>query len=306
MPITETGRGRVLLVSMQREHSQLMADVMGTDDQRVIEAATQLLTDAPGGPEASHLLMGGKAALRLRRISDAAILLYHALRVVEPGTALWAEILVNRCVACAHHGYYLDAVDAGNEFLGNMEVISPQQRAKWLPKVHHALALCHHRMGDYRLAAKHFRMAADGYTVPVETAVALCDLAWALALAGDADAGEIALHDVNQAALTEAAWSVFHGTTAVVLYHQGRYCEAQAAGDRAEASVQGQDASSSPLLELRFWRSRIAWELGDRAVAGTLALHVAMRAESAFNVAMRNRANDWLVDMMKQGGIRGA
>lgn len=156
---------------------QLVTDIHSTDDDRIVEAAKHLLALTEfGSPAGVYLLAGGKAALRKGRISDAVVLLYRAIKVSEPGTLVWGEIMVNRAVACLRHGYYPDAIDAGTTFLTALPTL-PSEAYRWAPVAHHAVGQAADRMGDFHKAAYHHQMAADGYSDPLWKMKSVCN--WA-------------------------------------------------------------------------------------------------------------------------------
>lgn len=290
--------------------AQLVTDVQSGDDLRIIEAAEKLLAMGDyGNPAGTYCLTGGKAALRKRKTADAVVLLYHGLKAVEPFTLLWGELLVNRAIACAHHGYFPDAIQAGGLFLNHVHSL-PQQAEKWVPYVHHAVGLAEHRMQRPSQAAEHYRLAAELYTVPTERVAALVDLAYDLAICGEPDKGEEALNCVDHGVLTELGDLGnfgFHMASAVVRHFQGRYEDALATANKAKEIAQGrEDDWAMPLTELHLWMSKMYWNLGDRYHAGAWALHAAYHAELKRLIALAQEANDWICEIMSQGGIRNA
>ncbi|HEY3368008.1 MAG TPA: hypothetical protein VGK74_23350 [Symbiobacteriaceae bacterium] len=288
------------------DRAQLIADLKSDDDIRIIEAAKRLLAIGDyGTPAGIVCLAGGKAALRKWKTADAVVLLYRGLKVVTPRTALWGDLLVNRATACAHHGHYPDAIEAGEVFLQAVDSLPPGAE-RWVPFVHHAVGLAYHRMRDPQQAAYHYRMAAEKHWVPRERADALCDLAYAEALCGHPDKGDEALARVDQGVFNALGVFGYHATCAVVLYFQRRYDEALSEARKAEELAQGkEDEWAIPLTELHIWLSKIYWGLGDRYHAGAWGLHAAVHAEMKRLFALADEANNWLQEIMEQGGVRG-
>ncbi|HWI53899.1 MAG TPA: hypothetical protein VNT01_17305 [Symbiobacteriaceae bacterium] len=291
---------------MHQDRERLLADMQSANDSLIVEAAKALMEIGEyGSPAGTYLLAGGQAALRLRRLADAVVLLYHGLLVAEPNTLVWAEILVNRAIACSRHGFYHDAITAGEEFLAVLEAL-PSRAQTWVPHTHHAIGLAYDRLQQYSKAVPHHRIAAEMYPDPVRHMYSTCDLAYSLALSGDVPGADQVLSTV--VAVDEAtAQFVFHSTTALVRYHQGRYSEAVAAGDRADSLATGnEEAWALPHAELRYWLSRATWETGDRYRAAKLGLYAALVAHHRWHLTLRDAANAWLAEMLSKGGILNA
>lgn len=237
---------------------QWLNDMHSTSDEAIVQAAKGLMVLGEyGNPTGIHLLEGGKAALRLWRLADASVLLFHGLRVVQPHTMVWMEILANRATACAQFGLWPCAIDAGEQFLAAVGEL-PEAR-KWLPHVHHAIGFSHDRLKQHAVAAQHFRIAAEMYVDADRRAEATADYAYALTFSGQAEeAGRV----LSQAPEGKSPYAKFvlSGTTAIVRHHQGRYEESVAAGEQAEALAQdNEDAWAVSLAEVRYWISRAVW-----------------------------------------------
>jgi hypothetical protein len=96
-------------------------------------------------------------------------------------------------------------------------------------------------------------------------------------------------------------------TTSLIRYHQHRFDEAVSSAERAYALAAGKEELwASPLAELRYWHSRAAWELGNRHQAAALALRAALSAEELRLIDLRDKANDWLAEILYKGGIHSA
>lgn len=291
---------------MHQDRERRLADMQSANDSLIVEAAKGLMELGEyGTPAGTYLLAGGQAALRLRRLADAVVLLYHGLLVAQPKTALWAEILVNRAIACSRHGFYDDALAAGEEFLAVVETL-PSRAQAWVPHTHHAMGLAHDRLRQYDKAVPHHRIAAELYPDAVRRMYSACDLAYSLALSGDVLSADHVLSTVVP--VDEATAKFVHcSTTALVRYQQGRYTEAVAAGDLAEALAAGnEDAWALPYAELRYWLSRATWETGDRYRAAKLGYYAALVAHHRWHLTLRDAANAWLAEMLSKGGILNA
>lgn len=287
-------------------HQRLLADMHSNDDATVLAAATKLLELGEyGTPVGTYLLKAGKAALRQRRLADAVVLLYHGLKVAEPQSLLWAELLANRAIACAQHGLYPNAIQEGNQFLGLVDAL-PEMR-RWLPYVHHAIGFAHDHLQRYSEAARHFGLALDRYTDPLERDSARCDLASALAMSGQAGEAARVLDQVNVVAMTGLSQFGYFFTLTVVRTVQGRFAEAVDAGDRAEALAEGQEEKwATPLAELRLWLSKAVWACGNRHRSAILALQAAVMAQEQHHLALCDAATDWLAEIRDRGGVRNA
>jgi tetratricopeptide (TPR) repeat protein len=285
---------------------QLLDDVKSELGEVVLAAAKGLLELGEyGQPAGIYLLKGGKAALGVGRLADAVVLLYHGLRVAEPNTKLWADLLVNRASACAHHGFYRDAITAGEQFLGMLDNLPPEA-STYIPYAHHAVGFAWDKLKEHTKAATHFRMAVETYQDPDQRAISACDLAWALTLSGQAEAAEHVLSQVPDSQDSFATF-VLSGTAALVHYHRGRFAEAAAAAERAEALAFGNETTwANSLAEVQYWLSRSAWELGDRYRAAAVALRVAVVADQHWNLDLRDQASAWLAEIMDKGGIQNA
>jgi tetratricopeptide (TPR) repeat protein len=285
---------------------RLLADMQSGDDAAIVAAVQELLTLGEyGEPSGTYLLTGGRAALRLGHLADAVVLLYHGLRVAAPGSLTWAELLVNRAVACSRHGFYQDAINAGEQFLAAIDAL-PSKARDWIPHSRHAMGLAHDRLHQYDKAVPHHRVAAETYPDPTRRTHSLCDLAYSLALSGDSTGADHVLSSVEvfDAPVTQF---VYYSTTTVVLWHQGRHGDAVAAGARAEAlAADNEGAWALPLAELRYWLSRAVWDMGDRHRAAALALCAAVVAHEHWHFALQDAANAWLTEIMAKGGIGNA
>ncbi|HEY3367167.1 MAG TPA: hypothetical protein VGK74_19095 [Symbiobacteriaceae bacterium] len=290
--------------TQSEDRVKLVGELESNDDPRIVEAAKKLLALGDHGtPAGTYCLAGGKAALRLGRLADAVVLLYRGLKVAEPDTLLWAEMLVNRVIACSRHGFYRDAIEAGEQFTAAVKALP--DAARWLPHVHHAVGFAHDRLREYPEAAHHFRLAVESYAEPARRDSARCDLASALAMSGHADEGASILAEVDRDGLTMRHQFTFFATAAVVRYHQGQYPEALAAAEQAEALAVSQDDSwVVPLAELQLWISKIVWELGDSFRSGVVGLHVAVVAQQRLQLALSQEATDWLAEIMARGGVK--
>jgi tetratricopeptide (TPR) repeat protein len=286
---------------------RLLADLNSGNDSAGVSAALELLALGDyGDPVGTYLLQGGKAALRKDRLADAVVLLYHGARVAHPGTLLWGELLVNRALACCRFGYCPDAIKDGSRFLESVDELPLAARA-WIPHAHHAIAQGYDRMRKYDRAVPHHRAAADGFADPTLKANSQCSLAYSLAISDQAGEAERVLAGVHCTDLPEYYQFVHAGTRAIVLYHLGRFDESLEAGETAERLARGhEDEWVVPVAEVRYWMSRSAWRQGDRYRSAALALDAAVRAESRFNMALRDMAADWLEQILDQGGIQGA
>ncbi len=286
--------------------TRYVADVLSGSDEAVVTAAKCLITLGEYGSHAGEYpLAGGKAALRLGRLADAVVLLHQGLRVAEPNSLVWADLLVNRAVACAHHGFYPDAITAANKFLDVLPAL-PATAVGWVPYAHHALGLAHDRLQQYGKAVPHHRLALESYADPVRRAQAAADLAYSLTLSGNADDADVVLAQVPDVEDPFTRF-VLRGTLAIVRYCQRRFADAVVEAERAEAiSVGHEDLWASPLAEVRYWLSRAVWELGDRCRAAALALHAAVVADQRWNLALRDAASDWLTLILEKGGLRDA
>ncbi|HEY3366702.1 MAG TPA: hypothetical protein VGK74_16755 [Symbiobacteriaceae bacterium] len=284
---------------------QGVADLHSTSDEARVAAAKGLLQLGEfGTPAGTHLLAGAKAALRLWRLADAVVLTYHGLKVVQPQTMLWADMLANRAIACARHGFYSEAISAGEQFLKAVEALPAA--AQWLPYVHHAMGLAHDCLQQYADAAFHHRLATELHVDPVERAIAASDLAYSLARSGNAAEADRVLSQVADVGNPFASF-VVACTTTLVRYHQRRHAEAVTAGKAATALAAGQeDAWAVPVAELHYWMSKAVWELGDGFHAAAWALHAAVVAEERFQLALSKAATEWLAEIMDRGGIRDA
>lgn len=287
--------------------SRLVADLDQENGETVLDATRELLALGEyGSPVGAYPLKGAKAALKRGHLADAVVLLFHGLRVAESGTMVWAELLVNRAVACAHHGFYPDAIDAATTFLNRLPELEPAATA-WVPHAHHALGFTHDRLRQYDQAIAHHRWALDAYQDPILKSNAGCDLAYSLALSGRPAEGLAVLIGVPVERLSGLSLVGYYGTLAIVRHCLGEHSEAVAAGERAEAHAAGNDELMAiPLAEVRYWMAQSAWHLGDRYRAAALALRAAVMADSHWNIHLRDAASDWLADIMNKGGIVGA
>ncbi|HYF93423.1 MAG TPA: hypothetical protein VD969_14515 [Symbiobacteriaceae bacterium] len=270
----------------------------------VVDAAKRLLELGElGSPAGTFSLMGGKAAIGVGRLADAVVLLYHGLRVAEPNTKVWAELLVNRAIACAHHGFYLDAICAGEQFLALTDSL-PADTATFIPYAHHAVAFAQDRRKEYLRAVAHYRRAAELHADPVQRAITTSDLAYALILAGQTDDADAILSRA-EACEDRFATFVLACTTTLLRYHQGHFSDAFGASQRAESLACGNEKLwANPLAELWYWQSRIVWEMGDRRSSAALALRASVKASELWNLGLRDKADEWLAELLDKGGIR--
>ena len=285
---------------------QLLQGVDSGADETVVTSATELLELGElGCPAGTYLLAGGKAALRLGRLADAVVLLYHGLRVAEPNTKVWADLLVNRATACSQHGFYRDAIASGEQFL-QLAAQLPAETSPFLPYAHHAVAFAYDRLKDFGRAATHYRMAVYLYQDPIQRSIATCDLAYALVFSGALRDAELVLSEVVESDNAYASF-VLACTTTVVRFYQARLSDALAASQRAEGLALGKEQLwANPLAELAYWQSRVVWELGDRHRSAALAFRAAVAADQLWNLDLRDTASDWLAEIMDKGGIHGA
>jgi tetratricopeptide (TPR) repeat protein len=295
---------------VQTDRERLLTDIHSEDHATALEAARGLLKHGDFGmPAGTYLLTGAKAALHLGRLADAVVLTYHGLKVAQPNTVVWAEMLANRAVACSRHGFYYDAIAAGQQFLAAAEAFP--EFAKWRPWAHHAIGLSHDRLHEYGQAVPHHRQAAETYSDPASRVNSTCDLVYSLTLSGEVDQADQALSQVQDVQEPLARF-VVHATTALVRYHQGRHVEAMLAGNRAEAVANENQAETAegsvwelPLAELRYWVSHAAWETGDRYRAAALAWWTAIIADKRRHYRLLDAANEWLAEIVKKGGVLG-
>lgn len=282
---------------------RMLEGIHSESTEAVIAAAKGLLELGDyGQPAGIYLLKGGKAALGAGRLADAVVLLYHGLRVAEPGTKVWADLLVNRASACARHGFCRDAISSGQQFLAAVETL-PAETRMYIPYAHHAMGFAYDKLKDHAMAAAHFRNAVETYEHPHQRTIAACDLAWALTLSGQVEAAE---HVLTQAEDSKNSFATFvlTGTTALVHYHQRRFAEAVAVAERAEAlAIGNEDTWATSLAEVQYWLSRAVYALGDRYRAAALALRVAVVADQHWDLDLRDRASGWLTEIMDKGGL---
>lgn len=285
--------------------AQLVTDIRSAEDDRIIDAARQLLALGEyGDPRGTYLLEGGKAALRAGRKSDAVILLYHAMKVSIPGTLTWGETMVNRAVACVGHAYYPDAIAAGKAFLDALPHLPPEAE-KWAAVAHHSLGQALDRMSDHHGAAGHHRTAAEQYTDPTWKLLSICNWAYSVALGGQPDSAEVILNQIHPDAAPLVAQFGYHANRCIVLYHQRRFAQALQAGHQAlQIAIGHEEKWAGPVAELRFWMSRTAWELDDRYNALAWGLDAAVRADALWNVHLCEMASKWLEFIMDKGGLR--
>ena len=286
--------------------ARLLYDVHSESNEAVIAAAKGLLELGEyGKPAGTYLLKGGKAALGARRLADAVVLLYHGLRVAEPNTKIWANLLVTRAAACARHGYCRDAIAAGEQFLSAVDLLPHKTRAL-IPYAHHSIGFAWDRLKAHDKAATHFRLALETHADPTQRTIAACDLAWVLTLSDQVQEAAVVLSQVEASADPYAPF-VLSGTTALIHFRQGRFAEAATEAERTEALAIGHaEAWADSLAEVQYWHSRALWEQGDRYRAAALALRVAIVADQHWNLDLRDRASAWLAEMMDKGGIQNA
>jgi tetratricopeptide (TPR) repeat protein len=230
---------------------------------------------------------------------------FHGIRPVEPNTLLWARLLASRAIACAHHGFYDDAIAAANTFLkaaGNF----PETEA-WVSHVHHALGLAYDRLGQHDKAVPHHRLAAEAYiTDPPGRAIAMADLAYSLALSGRPDEADQVL-SMTVAVEDQRVRFVLAGTTAIVRYCQGRHAEAMASATQAEALADGhEEAWAVPLAEVWYWAARAARALGNGHTAALLALRAAVVADQRWHLKLSEDATQLLEVLVGKGGVKHA
>lgn len=283
---------------------RLLADMHSGSNEAIIAAAKRLLELGEyGSPAGTYLLAGGKAALRAGRLADAVVLLHRGLQVAEPHTKLWADLLVSHAGACAKHGFARNAITDGEQFLHAVPSL-PAETHVLIPYAHHAVGFGYDELKEHRKAATHYRLAAETHSDPVQRAIATSDLAFALALAGEADEADQALQPV-ESTHDEYATFVLAGTTAIVRCHQGRFSETVAEAERAEAlAIGNEERWAVPMAETQYWHARAAYQLGDRYRAGALALQVALVACKHWRLELERRASAFLAEIMDKGGIR--
>lgn len=284
--------------------AQLVLDMASGDGLRMIEAAKSLLIMGEyGDPKGIFCLTGAKEALGKWRITDAVILTYHGLKVCETSTLLWGELLVNRATACAHHGYYIDAIKAGATFIESAKLL-PSKAESWLPYAHHAVGLAYHGSGELHKAVEHYHAAAQGYTAPELRAVALTDLAYDLALVGDPSRGRQALEQVDAAVLAGKGLFAYRGTEAKLFFLLGQHDAALASSLLAQEVARGyEDEWAVPLAEVNLTLSKIYWAMGNRYMAGAWGLHAAYHASMKHEHRLADEADAWLAEILDQGGI---
>lgn len=284
--------------------AQLVLDMASGDGLRMIEAAKKLVAMGEyGDPKGIYCLAGAKAALSQWRVTDAVVLTYRGLKVCDSPTLLWGEMLVNRAIACAHHGYYIDAIRAGSTFIENIKLL-PVKAESWLPYTHHALGLAYHGSGDLHKAVEHYHSAAEGYAAPEPRAVALTDLAYELALIGDPARGRQALDQVDPALLAGKGLFAYRGTEAKLYFMLGQHDAALASSLLAhEVARAHEDEWAVPLAEVNLTLSKIYWALGNRYMAGVWGLHAAYHAAMKHEPRVANEADAWLGEILDQGGI---
>ena len=290
----------------ENRREELVANMQSGNDELIVAAAKELLAMGHyGDPVGKFPLEGGKAALRLWRRADAVVLLYHGLKVAEPGTLVWGEILVNRAIACAHHGFYLDAIEAGSKFLSVVHDL-PCAATSWTPFVHHALGIAYDYRKDFSQAAEHYTMAVEHYSEPALSAGTLCNLAYSLARSGRPAEADQALSRLDAGDLGNHERFARLATLAVTRYHQGRWEEALVAAEQAEGIGRPHsEAWGSAFPELLYWLSRSAWNVGNRYLAMVRGLEAAVRADEKYNIALLETTNAWLEEMLS-GGLRSA
>lgn len=285
---------------------QLEALMETGDNLQQLNAAKELFArEIFGNPEGIYLVKGGKAALRLAKNQDAALLLYFAVKMVKPRTMLWAEAIVNRAVACINTGYYHDALVAGLEYLQALASL-PMGAVKVLPYAHHAVGQAYDALKEHSKAVPHHRMAMTAYNDPLMQAGSRCNLATALAQSGGVAEAEAVLLELPASELPKELVATYHMSHAIVLFHMERYQEALDAGWRANRVLEEQEnPSQDAVAELHYWMSRSAWELGDRHTALGLGLSAAMTSDLHWNAVISDKANQWVFKMAK-GGVQGA
>lgn len=282
---------------------RLLEEIQSGSGEAVISAAKSLTTLGEfGSPAGTYLLAGGKAALRLGRLADAVVLLYHGLQVAEPNSKVWAELLVNRAIACGQHGFCRDAVTSGEKFLA-IECPLAQETTAFVPYAHHAVGFGYDDLKNHDKAVTHYRLAAEMHVDPIQRLRASVDLAFALALSGRPDEADFVLAGLDPMDDPDVTFGIA-GATAIVRYHQQRFAEAVAAAERAQAlAVGNEERWAVPLAETEYWLARAVRELGDRHRSAALALRVAIIAGQNWRLELRDRAMAWLAEIMDKGGI---
>ncbi|MGE5531971.1 MAG: hypothetical protein ACM3VW_07650 [Bacteroidota bacterium] len=282
---------------------QLLEDIRSGSDEAKIAAVKALLELGKfGSPAGAYPLEGAKAALRAWRLADAIVFLHHGLRVAEPHTPLWAELLVNRAIACAHHGFFREAIEAGDQFLAVVVGLSAKTRS-FIPYAHHAIGFAYDALKDHARAIQHYRLAAEMHTDPVEQTRAGIDLAYALAMSGDPGAADCIIQGVTPTQDPLVNFGLATATT-IIRYQQGRFSEAVDAGERALALASGQeDRWAIPLAETQYWLARAVFELGDRQRSVALALRVEFVAYERWHLELGGRADALLAEILGKGGI---
>jgi tetratricopeptide (TPR) repeat protein len=283
--------------------NRLLADIQSGSDEAIMSAAGQLFELGEyGSPKGTYLLSGGKAALRLGYWMDAAILLFNGLHTAEPDTLVRAEILVNRAVACSRVGFYRDAVQAATEFLDQIDSL-PELARKWAANAHHAMGFAYDRLEQYSEAAQHNGLAAEMYTNSIGRSNAMCDLAYSLAMGGNAADADAILSRIDLTDLSGLPLFHYYVTAVIVDFALARYANGMATTKKAEELVRGSDdAWGSPLAELRYWKARCMWELGDLIRAAATGFQAAMLAERHWNRTLCDRATAWLAEINGKWG----
>ncbi|HEY3367286.1 MAG TPA: hypothetical protein VGK74_19690 [Symbiobacteriaceae bacterium] len=287
--------------------AQLLAGMRSEDDGVRIESARGLLAlQEYGDPTGTFLLEATLAANRLNRFADAVFLTYHGMKVAQPGSLVWGEILVNRAQVCALVGYLPEAITAGQLFLERVETL-PEKARSWIPHAHLAVAQAYDRMHHHGLAVPHHRVAATLFTDPEKSAIATCNLAYSTALTGHPQEAMEILQQVEPSSLPTHGRYVHASSMMLICHLLGRHEDALRAGDEADKLAEGnEDRLANPLTEMHLWMSMSAFALGDRYRAGALGLYAAFVATRIGNTPLRDRANAWLEEIMRQGGIHNA